>query len=99
MKNKISTVNRTPKSVKVDFIKKCIEYGFEFGGIVKDTSIKGLVEFNLITVDEHMNGFEIKGRKSQFCLYAIKNGRSERGVWYDYSDAHFDSDTGEFWVG
>ena len=99
MDNKISKRNRTPKEVKQQFIENCLAVGFDFGGIIIDPSIRGVTEFNLICADEHMNGYEIKGRASQFCLYPIKNGRSQKGVWYNYDQAHFDLEKEEsFWI-
>lgn len=84
MKNMVRP--RVSREVKLQFIKNCISVGFDFGGIVIDNSIKGIVEGTMICVDEGMNGYEIKMRSSQFCLYRIIKGRSQKGVWHNYSD-------------
>jgi hypothetical protein len=77
---------------KMAFIANLLACGFTFGGRVNDSSIKGPCDFNLIYLDEEKDGYEIKGRTNDLCLYEYKKGKSQKGIWYNYDRIVFEDD-------
>lgn len=82
-------ITKVDDNLKAKLVAKLVSYGFKFGGVVRDDSIKGAVEANLIMIDETSSGYEVKFRATQYALYEIANGYSKNRSWHNYTD--FDS--------